>query len=199
MRDIIIVEDGLHERERLEKLFRNANYSVSTAESVQEAEHLLAIEQYRLAVLDIGLGDKSGSYLFELMKRSGRVPYVIIFTGNPSVHLKQRLLDEGAAAYIIKGSAQAANEPFLEQVRALLGGSDREPLSGIPLPDFIRLYLPESSRELFVGIDNKLPACAHCGSDEFVVSFSHKVQLPPLIEGRVVCSVCREEMDPQLG
>ncbi len=199
MKDIIIVEDGLHERERLEKLFRGALYTVSAAESVADAERLLALEQYRLAILDIGLGDKSGSYLFEQLKRSGRVPFVIIFTGNPSVHLKQRFLDEGAASYVVKASAQAANEPLLEQVRALLGAPSNEVLTGIPLQDFIRLYLSEESTGLFVGSDNQLPTCPQCSSREFVVSFAHKTQLPPVVEGRVLCSVCRTEMDPQLG
>ncbi len=199
MRDIIIVEDGFHERERLQKLFSTANYSVTSAESAQEAERLLGREQYRLAVLDIGLGDKSGSYLFELMKRSSVVPYILILTGNPSVHLKQRFLDEGAAAYIVKASAGAENEALLNLVRSLLGEAEGENSSGIPLADFLKLYVNQSSRELFLDADNEVSACTKCGGNSFVVSFSHKTQLPPLVEGKVVCAQCNQEMDPKVG
>ena len=118
MKDILIVEDGLHERERLRKLFCEANFSVASAESVGEAEKLLSIEQFRLVILDIGLGDKSGSYLFQSIKRSGQVSFVVILTGNPSIHLKQRFLDEGAAAYIVKASAAAENEALLDRIWA---------------------------------------------------------------------------------
>ena len=92
MKDILVVEDGPQERERLERLFQNSGYSVQTCATVGEAERCLQTESYRVAILDIGLSDKSGSYLFNLLKRAGRSSYVVIFTGNPSVHLKQRFL-----------------------------------------------------------------------------------------------------------
>lgn len=199
MRDILIVEDGLHERERLEKLFSGAGFSVSSAESVQEAERLLNIDQFRLAVLDIGLGDKSGSYLFELMKRTSMVPFVIILTGNPSVHLKQRFLDEGAAAYVVKASQNAENEPLLETVTSLLGTAEVVSVSGIPLTEFIRTYVTQSSRELFLDSESQIPPCQRCGKVEYLVSFNHKTQLPPIVEGRVICAGCHQEMDPKVG
>lgn len=199
MRDILIVEDGLHERERLEKLFRNSNYSVSCAESVHEAERLLRFEQFRLAILDINLGDKSGSHLFEQIKRSRRVPYVIMLTGNPSIHLKQRFLDEGASAYIVKASPEASNEALLERVRALLGSAQLESITGIPLDDFLKLYVNQDSRELFLDVDGRAPTCSSCGSADFVVTFAHRAQLPPIVEGNVICMACGAPMDPEVG
>ena len=181
MRDILIVEDGLHERERLVKLFSSANYTVSAAESGAEAEQLIKLEQFRLAVLDINLGDKSGSYLFDLFKKSKHVPYVIILTGNPPVHLKTRFLEEGAVAYLVKASPLAENEPLLERVRGLLGASDVRVVSGISLGDFAKLYLNPASKELFKEDSGEAPACAQCGGREYVVSFSHRTQLPPNI------------------
>ena len=199
MRDILIVEDGLHERERLKRLFTGAKFSIHSAESAEEAEKLLNIEQFRLAILDIGLGDKSGTYLFELMRRPGKIPYIIILTGNPSIHLKQRFLDEGAAAYIVKASAASENDSLLDTVRGFLGTAELSKSDGIPLADFLRLYLSESSRGLFFDSDSQIPACGNCGSHDFVVSFSHKTQLPPRVEGRVVCSGCGYEMNPEVG
>ena len=199
MKDILIVEDGLHERKRLEKLFRNAKYLTVAAENAQEAEGLLRIDQFRLVILDIGLGDKSGSFLFQSIKRGESAPYIVIFTGNPSVHLKQRFLDEGAAAYVVKASADAENEALLALVKSLLGSQELSANSGIPLHEFLRLYVDQSSRELFLDSDNQISRCTVCGAGEFVVSFSHKTQLPPSVEGRVVCVNCSSEMDPEIG
>lgn len=221
MRDILIVEDGLHERERLNKLFANAGYLTNAAEGVEEAKSILAETQFRLIILDVGLGDKSGSYLFEYIRTSGLAPYVIIFTGNPSVHLKQRFLDEGAVAYIVKASPQAENNAFLGTVQTFLGHG-RDLLfksdstigekndtptarvidtnkSGIPLDVFISQYVDESSRGLFLDAENKIPPCSYCGKSNYVVIFHHKTQLPPLVEGRVVCALCSRDMDPELG
>ena len=199
MKDILVVEDGRQERERLTKLFQNAGYSVQACESVGDAEKTLQTEAFRLAILDIGLSDKSGSYLFDLLKKSKHVPYVIILTGNPSVHLKTRFLDEGAVAYLVKASPLAENEPLLDRVRGLLGGSDVNAVSGFPLGDFAKLYLNLASRELFLEENGDAPACTQCGGREYVVSFGHKTQLPPVIEGQVICGACGREMDPEVG
>ena len=128
MKDILIVEDGLHERERLSRLFSGAQFSVECAENAEEAEHLLGAEKFRLVVLDIGLEDKSGSHLFQQIKSIEEPPFVIVLTGNPSAHLKQRFLDEGAAAYIVKASPAAANEALLSTVQSLLGTMKRTEL-----------------------------------------------------------------------
>lgn len=199
MRDILIVEDGLHERERLCAIFESAGYSTAAAESSQEAEQLLNRESFRLAVLDIGLSDRSGTHIFEQIKRSGRVNYSIILTGNPSTHLKQRFLESGAVAYLVKGSTAASHEELLALVVSLLGKAGAKTLSGIPLEEFLKFYVDEASRALFQERDSQLPSCAHCGAHQFVVTFSHKAQLPPLVEGRVLCKACQRELDPLLG
>jgi DNA-binding response OmpR family regulator len=199
MRDILIVEDGLHERERLQRLFTTARFSVSCAESVHEAEKLLELNQFRMAIIDIGLGDKSGSYLFEQLRRSAKVQFVIILTGNPSIHLKQRFLDQGAVAHIVKASPGAANEALLDTIRSFLGTSEAGVAEGIPLRDFLREYLGESSRELFLDENHEVPRCSHCGSTSYLVTFNHRSQIPPIIEGRVICRDCSHEMDPEVG
>jgi len=199
MRDILIVEDGKKDRERLEKLFVGEGYSVVACENVGDAEKQLDNEEFRLAVLDIGLSDKSGSYLFGNIKRRGRVSYIIIFTGNPSVHLKQRFLDEGAVDYIVKGSPQAQNDQIVSRVKELLGGAVTRQHDGIDLEYFLATHVVERSRKLFLGMDNCLPDCTKCGSKKYVVTFSHKEQLPPEVSGLVVCAACGTAMDPTVG
>lgn len=199
MKDIIIVEDGRLERERLQKLFEGAGYSVLACESVTAAEVELTHHAFRLAILDIGLGDRSGSYLFGAIKRQKSIPYIIIFTGNPSVHLKQRFLDEGAVDYIVKGSALAHDQAFLARVAEILGEPQGSAVNGIDLQDFLNQYVAEPSRQLFLDMDNTFPACQGCGARRYVVTFSEQTQMPPDINGRVVCAGCGREMDPQIG
>lgn len=197
MKDILIVEDGRQERNRLEKLFSQAGYSIVACESVSSAEQALEREMVRLAILDIGLGDKSGSLLFNRLKQSKKAPFIIIFTGNPSVHLKQRFLDEGAADYIVKASAAAGNESFLSRIQDLLGESSGETVTGVSLNEFVG-FLDEKSRKLFLDVDNNFPACSSCGSRSYKVIFAHTTQMPPDISGKVVCVECSQEMDPEI-
>ena len=199
MRDILIVEDGLHERQRLEKLFRGARYSVYPAEDMQEAERLIKIEAFRLVILDIGLGDKSGSLLFEQLIRSPKPPFIVILTGNPSIHLKQRFLEQGACAYIVKASAAAESDSLLEFIGSLLGTPRIEAQTGIPLKDFMQLYIDAASKDLFLDHNREIPVCQGCGQRDYIVTFSHKPQIPPQVEGNVICSGCKRELDLEVG
>jgi CheY-like chemotaxis protein len=198
MKDILIVEDGKQERERLQRLFEGVGYAVESFENVTDAEKRLEIETFRLAILDIGLNDRSGSYLFSVIKRNNCANDVIIFTGNPSVHLKQRFMDEGAADYIVKASVQAQDENFLSRVNEILGTPYHTKKDGIDLKYFLENFLPETSKALFLDMDNTFPKCASCGRQEYVVTFSQQTQIPPEITGLVVCAGCGKIMDPEI-
>ncbi|NLF26138.1 MAG: response regulator [Deltaproteobacteria bacterium] len=198
MKDILIVEDGRQERQRLEKLFSGAGYAVEAAESVGEAEGFLMREQFRLVVLDIGLGDRSGSYLFGVIRREARAAEVIVFTGNPSVHLRQRFISEGAADYIVKGTGQAGNEQFLSRVKEIIGDPQGSSMEGLSLHDFLEMYVAPTSRKLFLDMDDSYPKCSGCGSQSYIVTFAHQPQMPPEVSGLVVCSVCAKPMDPEI-
>ena len=197
--DILIVEDGFHEREQVQKLFSDAGYQVDAVDCAEEAERLLKVGRYRLALLDVGLADKSGSFLFDVMKRSGAVSYIVILTGNPSVHLKSKFLDDGADAYLVKGSPEASNAALLETVSSLIGTSVEGAPDGIPLIDFIGSFIAQESKDLFLDTDRQIVACSVCGARDYIVTFSHKAQVPPLIEGQVVCTQCGTQLDPNVG
>lgn len=198
MPDILVVEDNDRERNRLMQLCQSAGYTVTACGSAGEAEGVLAAYTFRLVLLDIGLSDKSGSYVFSLIRRGGSVPHVIIFTGNPSVHLKQRMLAEGAAEYLIKGTPQAHNDALLERVRALIGAPQQDAVEGIPLDQFLARYIPERSRGLFLNADNSLPTCGACGGGRYLVTFGQQAQMPPQVEGLVVCAQCGRPLDPEI-
>jgi DNA-binding response OmpR family regulator len=199
MKDILIVEDGKQERERLFELFRGAGYAVVACESVSEAESCLKNQDFRLAILDIGLNDKSGSLLFTAIRRSSKAAYVIIFTGNPSVHLKQRFIEEGAVDYIVKASVQAQSEQFLARVHEIIGEPQKLESQNLDLAIFLERYVDANSKQLFLDSGDTFPPCGNCKSIQYVVSFQQQVQLPPRIEGVVICAGCGRPMDPQVA
>lgn len=199
MKDILVVEDQDNARERLINLFTDAGYAVHGCRTVTEAEDALKHHEFRLGFLDIGLEDKSGSYLFNSLKTTKRVSYIIIFTGNPSVHLKQRFLSEGATDYIVKGSSEAADQYLLSKVKEIIGTSQGQKVLGMELTEFLNAYVDESSRKLFYESDNTLPECSSCGSRTYIVTFSHEPQVPPEVTGKVLCSACNAPLDPDLG
>lgn len=198
MLDVLIVEDGRSERERLEKLLRDAGYCVEACESVSEAERSLRASSFRLAIIDIGLGDKSGSYLFDLIKRGKHVSYVMILTGNPSAHLEQRFIEEGAIDYIVKGSIRAQSEALLIRIREIIGEPAPRSVEDIPLDEFLKRFVPETSRRLFLDMGDSFPACSRCGANDYVVTFARRTQMPPEVSGVVACASCSAPMDPDV-
>lgn len=198
MRDILIVEDEPSERDHLKHLFERAGYSVLAAASVDSAQEILQNEKVRLAILDIGLGDRSGSYLFEYLRRTARAHFVLILTGNPSPHLQKRLTDEGAVDYIVKGSPRAADAMLAERVHSILGTPLPPHERRMPLGDFLQRFLPEPMRALFMDVDDQFPACRGCGSRNYVVTFEDRTQVPPEVNGIVVCEGCGRAMDREV-
>ena len=199
MKDILIVEDGQGERDRLLNLFKQKGYSVVACATVGEAEHALQIDAFQIALLDIGLSDRSGSYLFNAIKRGGRVSHILIFTGNPSVHLKERFLDEGASDYIVKGSPAAESEQMLRRVEELIGGAQPPAVEGMPLQEFLTRCVGEKSRKLFLEGDGSLPRCGKCHAADYRVTFLQQAQVPPQVQGLVVCAGCGAPMDLEVG
>ncbi len=200
--DILIVEDSVRERERLQTMFTELGYQVNSCDSVSEAEKLFQKESIKCAVLDIGLTDRSGSVLFQSLKSAQPDCQVIIFTGNPSPYLKQRFLREGALAYVVKGSEGASNEAFQRLILNTIGEPDNQTPTeahGRPLEEFLRLFIPSQSQSLFFDTDGGFPPCNVCGSRDYLVSFSHEIQIPPSVKGKVYCSECGAQLDPTLS
>ncbi|MCI5065436.1 response regulator [bacterium] len=204
--DILIVEDSVRERERLETLFGGLGYTVSSCDSVAEAEQIFAKESIRCAILDIGLTDRSGSVLFQLLKDSQPGCEIIIFTGNPSPYLKQRFIKEGAVAYVVKGSEGASGEAFHRLIENTIGApassgemGDGGGVRGTPLLDFLREHISPPHQGLFFDTDGGFPPCPQCGSREYLVTFSQELQAPPLLKGKVLCAECSHELDPTLA
>ena len=113
--------------------------------------------------------------------------------------LKQRLIADGVAAYLIKGSPQGQPEALLVLVDDLIGKPRTQKLEGIPLLEFLERCIPDRSRALFFyGEGESFPLCSACGHKEYQVVFGQEVQCPPELKGIVVCSACGALLDPKV-
>ena len=77
-----------------------------------------------------------------------------------------------------------------ERVEELLGAASKQAATGISLDNFLRQYANEKSEKFFLDDRGEFPKCKSCGANSYVVVFSHKPQMPPEIEGQVLCSDC---------
>lgn len=207
MADVLIVEDNPAEREHLQQAISSAGFVTESTDSVSAAKSLLSEQQFRLALIDVGLSDQSGSHLFEFIRSNDSVPYVIVRTGNPSLHLKQRFLQAGAVAYLVKATPEAAATSVVGLIQSLLGEVSvsagtksvlAEKAQGLKLGDFLDRLIGLDSRALFFESDGTLGPCPCCGSTDYVVRFDHQPQIPPEVHGLVVCAECGEKFDREI-
>ncbi len=126
---ILVVEDEPDVADLLQRVLREASWAVDLAETGGEALASLAVNDYDLAVLDVGLPDIDG---FEVCRRwrrrGGRTP-VLMLTARSALTDRVTGLDAGADDYLPKPFAM---EELLARLRALA----RRP--SVPLPVTLR-------------------------------------------------------------
>lgn len=102
MEAILIVDDDFAVRAFLAAALTAAGYETHQAGSTREAMKILVEKQIDLAMLDVGLPDKSGRELLgELHGYSENLPIVMI-TGQPSIDAAVSCLKAGACDYLTK-------------------------------------------------------------------------------------------------
>jgi DNA-binding response OmpR family regulator len=115
--DVLIVEDDVLMRERLEALIEGAGYGVVSVGSAGEARKALNALFFPMIIVDRILGDGDGIDLCsELRQRStdGHV-YIMLLTALDSPAEVAAGLTAGADAYLSK---RAADSELLEQLRS---------------------------------------------------------------------------------
>ena len=98
MRRILIVEDEEIIRSALRKLLQHADYDVSDAGSVDDAEQKYDLQQFDLIISDLRLPGPPGT---ELINRAPRTP-VLIMTSYASLRSAVDSMKMGAVEYIAK-------------------------------------------------------------------------------------------------
>ncbi len=119
-KSILVAEDSITSRTLLKNILEFAGYRVKTAVDGAEALTVLATEGFDLVVSDVEMPRMSGFDLTARIradKRLAQLPVVLV-TALDSRADRERGVDAGASAYIVKGSFDQGN--LLEVVRRLI-------------------------------------------------------------------------------
>ena len=117
---ILVAEDSITARTLLKNILEFAGYKVKTAIDGAEALSVLASESFDLVVSDVEMPRMSGFDLTAKIrsdKRLSQLPVVLV-TALDSRADRERGVDVGANAYIVKSSFDQGN--LLEVVRRLI-------------------------------------------------------------------------------
>lgn len=99
---ILIVEDDPILSDGLARSLEQSGYALDCARDGEQADGMLAVQEYDLVVLDLGLPRMDGfEVLRRLRKRGSRTP-VLILTARDGVESRVQGLDLGADDYLIK-------------------------------------------------------------------------------------------------
>ena len=121
MRTILLVEDSKRLRTSTERAMMKAGYSVISASDGDEALQVAAHTLPDLIVLDMLLPKRSGTDVLRALKenvRTADIP-VIVCSG---IYQKnaEKLLLEGACAFLEKNALLDDVDPLLEKIKAAL-------------------------------------------------------------------------------
>jgi DNA-binding response OmpR family regulator len=102
MAKILLVEDDLDLRGRVEKWLAAERHSVETCDNGRDAMDLLYSQKYDLIILDWVLPELHGVEVCRLYRGKGGETPVLMLTGRGSVTEKEMGLDAGADDYLLK-------------------------------------------------------------------------------------------------
>uniref|UniRef100_A0A831U0U1 histidine kinase n=1 Tax=Geobacter metallireducens TaxID=28232 RepID=A0A831U0U1_GEOME len=119
-RSILIVEDSITARTLLKNILESAGYRVKTAVDGVDALTLLGTEDFDLVVSDVDMPRMNGFELTGRIRSSRQLTDlpVILVTSLDSREDRERGVDAGANAYIVKSSFDQSN--LLDAVRRLI-------------------------------------------------------------------------------
>ena len=99
---LLIVEDDPGLRTSLAKSLRAGGFTVDEAADAAEGEYYANEFSVALAIVDIGLPDRSGTELIEAMRQDGKTFPVLILTARDHWQDKVDGLNAGADDYVVK-------------------------------------------------------------------------------------------------
>ena len=114
---LLLVEDSLRLQELLADPLRRAGYGLDAVGTVAELLSSVAVVEYDLIIVDLGLPDGDGLTAIRSLRSMGRSTPILIITARWSVEDRVVGLDSGADDYLIKPFNHAE---LLARVRALL-------------------------------------------------------------------------------
>jgi two-component system copper resistance phosphate regulon response regulator CusR len=114
---LLIVEDEHEIQSFLQQALSQAGYSVDTAPDGRTAANFVAVNQYDILIVDLGLPDQDGISLIMRLRQMGVQAPVLILSARRSVDDRVRGLEQGGDDYLTKPFALAE---LLARLRNLL-------------------------------------------------------------------------------
>ncbi len=99
---LLVVEDDIALRETLAAQLRDAGFTVDEAGNAAEGEYFAAEFAVAMAIIDLGLPDKSGMELIAGLRESGKDFPILILTARGRWQDKVEGLNAGADDYVVK-------------------------------------------------------------------------------------------------
>ena len=99
---LLMVEDERNVAETLAERLRGAGYQVVRADSVASARRAMAEQEFKLALLDVGLPDGTGFELARLLRERAPATAIVFLTAHASAEDRIHGLELGADDYIGK-------------------------------------------------------------------------------------------------
>ena len=125
---VLVVEDDPAIASWLSKVLREDGHVADHARTAHEADDLAATSDYALAVVDLGLPDRSGVSLIHALRRDGRTMPVMVFSGNGHDAAVVAALDAGADDFLVKPVSLAI---LRARVRAAMRRGERRATSDL--------------------------------------------------------------------
>ncbi|MFZ0452084.1 MAG: response regulator [Desulfatiglandaceae bacterium] len=154
---ILIVDDEPRIRDSLKLLFDGHGYDVYTVSSGQEAQDVLSVYHFDLALIDMVMPDLTGHELMEHIHENNPDTMVIIITGHASLDSAIGALRRGAYDYLRK---PFEFEELLKTVQNALNHkklmSEKEIINGkLELSEERYRYLVQNSPDIIYTLDDK--------------------------------------------
>jgi two-component system, OmpR family, response regulator len=99
---LLVVEDDDIVADAITRGLTAANYSVHRVTSAEAAQSALAVEEYALAVIDVGLPGADGLTLVRRLRSAGKTMPTLILTARCTLNDKVKALDIGADDFLSK-------------------------------------------------------------------------------------------------
>ncbi|MES1939806.1 DNA-binding response regulator [Salinisphaera sp. T5B8] len=114
---VLVIEDDESLRAGLDSGLRQAHFRIVAAGDAVSALAALAVHEFSVIVLDLGLPDMDGVSLLKRIRRDGYTVPVVILSARDALDERVRGLDAGADDYVLKPFAL---QELLARVRAAI-------------------------------------------------------------------------------
>jgi DNA-binding response OmpR family regulator len=174
---LLLVEDSERLSELVTEAVRAAGWRIDAVTSVAEAEAAVAVTQYDVLLLDLGLPDGDGVELIRTRRAARDQTPILVLSARSGIDDRVDGLDAGADDYLAK---PFHSRELMARVRALMR---RAPLSAQPVLEAGRLRFDPAAGSVF------------CGEEPVKLSPRERGMLEILMRnvGRVVTSPHLEE------